>query len=63
MSLSHQWQKPERSGDSGACAEIRRVDGMIEVRNDRRPDAGTVVFDAAEWAALIGSIKDGQFDL
>jgi hypothetical protein len=58
------WMKSSRSaGNGGNCVEARRHDGVIEVRNSKAPEAGTVRFTTAEWDAFLGGAKLGEFDV
>lgn len=59
--MSDGWLRPS-SCDSSACAELRIGLTDVSVRNSQRPDQ-TVVFDHAEWAALLADAKAGRFDL
>jgi hypothetical protein len=57
------WRKASRCGTEGACAEVAIDQDMIEIRNSSAPDAGTATFLRSEWAAFIGGVKDGEFDV
>jgi hypothetical protein len=61
--LDQTWRKSTRSGDNGACVEVRRVDDMIEVRDTKDWTKAPHGFTLAEWEAFIGGAKDGEFDL
>jgi len=50
------------SGNGGSCVEARRYEGLIEVRNSKRPAAGTVRFTAEEWDSFLFGAKRGEFD-
>ena len=50
------------SGNGGSCVEARSQDGLIEVRNSRSPDAGTVRFTIEEWDSFLFGAKRGEFD-
>lgn len=53
--------KPQRCDNSGPnCVEVAiDVDGSRIVRNSQRPET-QVRFDRDEWAAFVGSVRDGQ---
>jgi hypothetical protein len=51
------------SGNGGSCVEARRQAGLIEVRNSKNPDAGTVRFTREEWDSFLDGAKKGEFDL
>ena len=57
-----QWRISSHSAGSGSCVELAALPGgHVAVRDstDRRRPA--LVFDAAEWKALLSGIADGQF--
>ena len=57
------WMVSSRStGNGGSCVQARRYDGLIEVRNSKSPDAGTVRFTTAEWDSFLDGAKKGEFD-
>ncbi|HEV2639424.1 MAG TPA: DUF397 domain-containing protein [Actinocrinis sp.] len=58
------WRKSSRSNTSGGnCVEIAElVDGGRAVRDSKDPNGPALMFTAAEWAAFIGGVKDGEFD-
>jgi hypothetical protein len=57
------WVMSSRStGNGGSCVQARRYDGLIEVRNSKSPDAGTVRFTSAEWDSFLDGTKKGEFD-
>jgi hypothetical protein len=58
------WRKSTRSGSSGECVEVAdNLPGIAAVRDTKNPDGGTLVFTHAEWAAFLGGIRDGEFDV
>ncbi|MEV0900304.1 DUF397 domain-containing protein [Actinoplanes sp. NPDC049802] len=61
--LDQTWRKSTRSGDNGACVEIRRVDDTIELRDTKDRSKPAHTFTLAEWEAFIGGAKDGEFNL
>ncbi|MGH3964074.1 MAG: DUF397 domain-containing protein [Pseudonocardiaceae bacterium] len=61
--ITGQWFLPRRSGDGATCVQTKFTKDAVYVRNNRRPEAGTVVFDHAEWAVFVASVKDGDYDL
>lgn len=57
------WIMSSRStGNGGSCVQARRHAGQIEVRNSKKPDAGTVSFTNAEWDSFLDGAKKGEFD-
>ena len=61
------WHKSSRSGGQGQCVEVATslpaAPGHVAVRHSQRPGAETIVYTDAEWAAFIGGVRDGEFDL
>ncbi|MFG3226006.1 DUF397 domain-containing protein [Kitasatospora sp. NPDC048194] len=55
------WQKSSHSGASNACIEVRRVAGLVELRES---DEGHLILRTtpAALAALLDGIKAGEFD-
>jgi Domain of unknown function (DUF397) len=57
------WIMSSRStGNGGSCVQARRHADLIEVRNSKQPDAGTVRFTAEEWDSFLDGAKKGEFD-
>jgi hypothetical protein len=50
------------SGNGGSCVQARRQDDLIEVRNSKSPQAGTVRFTVEEWDSFLDGAKKGEFD-
>lgn len=65
--LTNEWRKSSKSGTGMDCVEVRQSHDCyapdIEVRNSKRPEAGSVMFTAGEWEAFIAGAKLGEFDL
>jgi hypothetical protein len=55
------WEKSDRSA-VGNCVQFRRNGRLIEIGDDKDPDGPTLLFTTDEFAAMLGSAKDGQFD-
>jgi hypothetical protein len=63
MSSDIGWMMSSRStGNGGSCVQARRQSGVIEVRNSKQPDAGTVRFTLEEWDSFLDGAKKGEFD-
>ncbi|BCB87964.1 DUF397 domain-containing protein [Phytohabitans suffuscus] len=63
MSNESGWIMSSRStGNGGSCVEARRHEGLIEVRNSKAREAGTVVFTTEEWDSFLFGAKRGEFD-
>ena len=60
---SSEWIKASASNAQGSCVEMRRHDGMIEVRDTKDAGGGPVLrFTADEYAAWLDGAKSGEFD-
>ncbi len=59
------WQKSSISAFNGSCFEVARFDaGRVGVRDTKDQGSGPVlVFNQQEWAAFLGGVKAGEFDL
>ena len=58
------WIKARKSGtNGGGCVEIRRRDGMVEVRDSKQHGAGPILeFTPAEFDAFLDAARHGEFD-
>ncbi|MGH9209737.1 MAG: DUF397 domain-containing protein [Acidimicrobiales bacterium] len=57
------WRTSSFGGESSDNVEVARLpDGRTALRNQNRPERGTVVFTQAEMAAWIKGCKAGEFD-
>jgi hypothetical protein len=58
-----QWRKSTLSTTNG-CVEVAFVDDRIAVRDSKQEGRGPVLeFTEVEWAAFIGGVRGGEFDL
>jgi hypothetical protein len=58
------WHKSTRSANAGDCVEVAdNLPGIVAVRDTKNRDSGTLVFTHAEWAAFLGGVRDGEFDV
>ena len=56
------WRKSRRSGNNGACVEVRDRGHAFDVRDSKNPSGPMLTFTRTEWEAFIGGAKDGEFD-
>jgi hypothetical protein len=57
------WIKASASGAQGQCVELRRYDGMVEVRDSKQHEDGPILrFTSTEWSAWLDGAKKGEFD-
>ena len=59
-----QWRKSSHSGNQGGnCVEVAHLpDGGVAVRDSKDRGGQTLVFTAAEWAAFVAGVRDGEFE-
>jgi hypothetical protein len=58
-----QWRKSTLSTTNG-CVEVAFVDDRIAVRDSKQEGRGPVLeFTEVEWAAFLGGVRGGEFDL
>jgi hypothetical protein len=58
-----EWRKSSLSTTNG-CVEVAFVGDRIAVRDSKQRGRGPVLeFTATEWAAFLGGVLDGEFDL
>jgi len=57
------WKTSSRSSGSGQCVEVAITDEGVAVRDTKDRGKPPHVFTHAEWAAFVGGVKDGEFDL
>jgi hypothetical protein len=56
------WIKAIRSGDAGACVELRRHAGGVEVRDSKDPAGPVLRFTPSEFEAWLDGAKKAEFD-
>ena len=58
------WRKSSRSGGQGQCVEVAdNLPGVVAVRDSKNPGGPALAFTPDDWAAFIGGVKSGEFDL
>lgn len=60
------WRKSSHSGvDKTDCVEVAALpaSGAVAARDSMDPEGPSLALGAGEWAAFLGSVKDGAFDL
>lgn len=55
------WRKSSRSGAGNDCVELVVARIGAAVRDSKRPDAGHLAFEATEWHAFLGVVREGRF--
>lgn len=57
------WRKSQRSNSQGACVEMARIDAdIVAIRNSRDQDGPALICPRAAIVALVGRLRDGEFD-
>jgi hypothetical protein len=54
------WVKSTRSQAQTNCVEVADAGAVRLVRDSKNPDGAILSFDAAQWAAFIAAVRDGQ---
>jgi uncharacterized protein DUF397 len=62
MTDSTPWIKASASGADSNCVELRRHDGLIEVRDSKDREGPVLRFTHAEFAAWLDGANRGEFD-
>ncbi|MGX6605132.1 DUF397 domain-containing protein [Micromonosporaceae bacterium Da 78-11] len=57
------WRKSTRSSGSGQCVEVMATDDAVLVRDTKDRNLPAHRYTHAEWAAFVGGVRDGEFDL
>jgi hypothetical protein len=57
------WHKSSRSGNNGACVEVRDTGDSVNVRDSKNPTGPALRFTADEWQAFLDGVQAGEFDL
>jgi hypothetical protein len=63
--LSHAiWRKARRSQHNGGCVEVAvNLDGVVAVRDSKRPEGGAHVVGRSAFAAFLADARAGRYDL
>jgi Domain of unknown function (DUF397) len=58
------WRKARRSQHNGGCVEVAaNLDGVVAVRDSKRPEAGAHVVGRSAFAAFLADARAGRYDL
>jgi hypothetical protein len=58
------WRKARRSQHNGGCVEVAvNLDGVVAVRDSKRPEAGAHVVGRSAFAAFLADARTGRYDL
>jgi uncharacterized protein DUF397 len=57
------WRKARRSQHNGGCVEVAvNLDGVVAVRDSKRPEAGAHVVGRSAFAAFLADARAGRYD-
>ncbi|BCB75619.1 hypothetical protein GCM10022251_27700 [Phytohabitans flavus] len=56
------WYKSTRSAMGNECVEVRAAGSVVQVRDSKQPDTGTLSFVRGSWHGFIEGLKLGEFD-
>jgi hypothetical protein len=56
------WRKSTLSSMNG-CVEVAVIDGSVAVRDSKDQQGPVLLFTPTEWAAFLGGVRNGEFDL
>jgi Domain of unknown function (DUF397) len=51
------WRVSRYSGTNGNCVEVADESGMVQVRDTKNREAGSVAFTADAWAKFTASLQ------
>ena len=58
------WRKARQSQHNGGCVEVAvNLDGVVAVRDSKRPEAGAHVVGRSAFAAFLADARSGHYDL
>jgi Domain of unknown function (DUF397) len=58
------WRKAQASGPDDNCVEVAfdTANGLVGVRDSKRPTGPTLIFTGVEWDAFLAGAQAGEFD-
>jgi hypothetical protein len=60
--LDRSWRKSTRSNVNGACVEVRRLAGAVQVRDLKDRRAAVLSFSTDAWRGFVAAVHTGEFD-
>jgi hypothetical protein len=58
------WRKARQSQHNGGCVEVAvNLDGVVAVRDSKRPEAGAHVVGRSAFVAFLADARSGRYDL
>ena len=58
-----EWKTSTRSSSEGQCVEVAITLEGVAVRDTKDRSRAPHIYTHTEWAAFIGGVKNGEFDL
>ena len=58
--MTDDWRKSSFSAYNGNCAEVRIVNGMVQVRDSKNRSGPVLSFTPAEWASFLAASRQGM---
>ena len=63
LSQAH-WRKATLSAQNGGCVEVAaNLPGITAVRDSKRPEGGAHVVGRVAFAAFLGDVQGGRYDI
>ncbi|APU12775.1 DUF397 domain-containing protein [Actinoalloteichus fjordicus] len=54
------WRTSSRSQNTGTCVEIGHAPGVVDIRDTKNRDGGTLHIDAATFSSFVASVKRAE---
>jgi hypothetical protein len=57
------WRKSTYSSNQMSCVEVAFASGIVVTRDSKNPTGPVLYVGTGGWAAFLGRVKAGEFDL